>query len=313
MTMSLANQSAFDWLWFHANEFLSFLRTVMDQLWVVVNGHEVPASIVLVLLVMQVGQIVSGERRDLRRLSLGISLTAFVSFGAIHAIDEHTRSSMDLLGILFRAALAGGLAQGLSAILLLPLASVWEHGFQPVVVKFPLRVVRLVFGTRRRVVNEWHRRKHVWQTALREQQQQPAREREQRAQKRLESRKSKDSEKRAAMRYELELIYDRFRSELKDNFPPERFELYFSQYLTDEQDPKVFAQRAEQLKKMIHERVDVKSRNRRPTFQSLDEIIAHFHEQKQQIQSLGLDDDVESLEITLDELQDREIRRFLSP
>ncbi|MEZ6128966.1 MAG: hypothetical protein R3C59_09805 [Planctomycetaceae bacterium] len=117
---------------------------------------------------------------------------------------------------------------------------------------------------------------------------------------------------RENVQYETELLYDRHRKELAESLPPERFQEYFSKYLTDDLDPEAYSVRAEQLKDMIRERAGARKRTAQPEFETLEDVIEHFRAKKQRLRLLDLDDDtLETLETTLDDLQDREVRKLL--
>lgn len=141
----------------------------------------------------------------------------------------------------------------------------------------------------------------------RAQQEQEAKSREEKLQLHTEKQRKSD------IRYEVELVYDRYRNELTDKLPPERFNEYFSDHLTSDLAVDVYAQRAEQLKSMILDRVNGKHRQQLPEFDSIESIVEHFRARKQRLQLLDLDPDtLETMEITLDDAQDRELRKLLS-
>lgn len=114
-------------------------------------------------------------------------------------------------------------------------------------------------------------------------------------------------------RYDVELLYDRYRAELADKLPPQRLAEYFDQYLTDSLTAEAYSNRADQLKQMIRDRADVKQGVQLPEFESIEQIIEHYRTKKQRLKFLDLDEDtLETLEVTLDEIQDREVRKFLT-
>lgn len=128
-----------------------------------------------------------------------------------------------------------------------------------------------------------------------------------------EQLRANETQRRAEMRYDVELLYDRYRSELTEKFPPERFADYFETHLTKDIALEVYEHRSEKLKAMIRECLDLDSRRVRHQFDSLEGIVGHFAERKQRLQLLDLDsDEVETLQCAIDDMMDREIRKFLS-
>lgn len=139
------------------------------------------------------------------------------------------------------------------------------------------------------------------------------RERERQAEQ-LEHQEKMNAAKRqrANIRYDLELLYDRYRAELADKISSDRFEAYFKTHLTENLSPEVYEQRAEKLKSMIRDRLNIRSKPSKPEFESLDEVIEHYRDRKQRLAYLGLDEDeLETLRLTLDDMQDRDLREFL--
>lgn len=140
-------------------------------------------------------------------------------------------------------------------------------------------------------------------------------DREEAASKVAEARKLAKQQqlRRDELRYELQLLYDRHRVELSESIPKERFDAYFEAHLTDTLEPDVYATRAEQLKEVIRERAGVLKRTKQPVFESIEDVIEHYRAKKQRLRLLDLDDDtLETLEVTLDDIQDREVRKLLA-
>ena len=114
----------------------------------------------------------------------------------------------------------------------------------------------------------------------------------------------------AAIRYELELLYERCRPTLRD-MPPERFFAYFDTHLTTDLGVEEYQNRAGKLKETILELADVKSES--PVkFRDLEHVIEHFNTKKQRLKYLELDEDtLEVLLIAMDEERDKAIRDLL--
>ena len=145
----------------------------------------------------------------------------------------------------------------------------------------------------------------------------PAEERErQRQEARAEAdrlRRQREQAERDKIRYEVVLLYDRYRAELTDKLPQDRFDAYFATYLTPDLEPSVYTERAEKLKDMIRDRLNVQHRSPAPQFDSVEDIIRYFTAKKASLLTLGLDQDtLETLEVTYDEMQDREVRKLLT-
>ena len=126
-------------------------------------------------------------------------------------------------------------------------------------------------------------------------------------------RRQREQAERDKIRYEVGLLYDRYRAELTDKLPQDRFDAYFATYLTPDLEPSVYTERAEKLKDMIRDRLNVQHRSPAPQFDSVEDIIRYFTAKKASLLTLGLDQDtLETLEVTYDEMQDREVRKLLT-
>lgn len=118
--------------------------------------------------------------------------------------------------------------------------------------------------------------------------------------------------RREQIRFEVRLFFDRYRRELADVFPEEKFDSYFQSFLTDTTAPDVFEQRAERLKDMIRDRLELSSRQSSTEFTSIDEVIAHYDGKRQLISQLPVDDEVrEDFLMQLDDSMERDLREFL--
>lgn len=122
--------------------------------------------------------------------------------------------------------------------------------------------------------------------------------------------KNEQQRQREQVRFETQLLYDQNRTALEQSFPEEKFNAYFSTFLTDELDPETFAARAAQLSRMITERVQHDSPAQQ--FESLDELIAYFDQKAALLESAGLDKDTtETLQIAFAHAKDQAIEEFL--
>ena len=119
-------------------------------------------------------------------------------------------------------------------------------------------------------------------------------------------------QQREQIRFDVRLFYDRYRRELVDVFPEEKFDAYFQSFLKDSTAPEVFEQRAERLKDMIRDRLELSSRHQSTEFTSIDEVIAHYDGKRQLILKLPVDDEVrEDFLMQLDDSMERDLREFL--
>lgn len=117
---------------------------------------------------------------------------------------------------------------------------------------------------------------------------------------------------RDQVRFDVRLFYDRYRRELADLLPEDKVDAYFQSFLTDSTDADVFAQRAERLKDMIRERLELSSRKQQAGFETIDEVIAHYDEKRRVISQLPVDAEVrEDFLMQLDESMERDLREFL--
>ncbi len=117
---------------------------------------------------------------------------------------------------------------------------------------------------------------------------------------------------RDQVRFDVRLFYDRYRRELADLLPEDKFDAYFQSFLTDATDANVFQQRAERLKDMIRERLELSSRKQQAGFETIDEVITYYDEKRRMISQLPVDDEVrEDFLMQLDESMERDLREFL--
>ncbi|MCA9077360.1 MAG: hypothetical protein KDA93_20200 [Planctomycetaceae bacterium] len=118
---------------------------------------------------------------------------------------------------------------------------------------------------------------------------------------------------RDQLRYRLQLTYDQHRVELAQKFPPDQFAAYFERFLTNQLGPDEYARRAGQLEQMLVDQLGLPARRRRPKFESIDQVIAHFEAEKERIRQIPtLDEDSrETLLIVIDDAQDLAIQELL--
>ena len=283
------NRLVSGWSLYLSDVLLGYYHIVVERLQVILDGDEFPTAVLLVWLLVRIGQAVSGPRHDLQRLSWGLALIAFVSFGIAASMMTPHPSSSELLWILFRAGLAAGLTHGLASILLLPMAAVWSSVLRPIVVGLPLFVSRRIARVIQHFCTEWRRRRRRWQEVVREAERRPQREVERQKLLKRQAVGKQEREQRMAIRYELELLYDRYRTELSARLPHERFQSYFDSYLDDGIPIPLCRARAEQLTEMIREQLNIKQTSVLPEFTEIAQVIEYFNAKKARLKTLNVD------------------------
>ena len=142
----------------------------------------------------------------------------------------------------------------------------------------------------------------------------PEREMSEQRQREEDHCRRMQAQQREQIRFDMRLFYDRYRAELQSVFSTEVFESYLSTFLTEGTPVELFEQRAEQLKEMIRDRLQLNSRRETPRFATLDELLKYFADRKASVRQLQADDPdvVDTLISTLDEVQDKAIREFMT-
>ena len=136
-------------------------------------------------------------------------------------------------------------------------------------------------------------------------------EREQSQQLTLKTQQAK-AQQREQIGFDVRLFYDRYRRELADVFPEDKFAAYFHSFLTDATATDVFELRAERLKNMIRERLEISSRRRTLVFDSIEDVIAHYDDKRSLIISLPVEEEVQKeFLMQLDDSMERDLREFL--
>lgn len=115
---------------------------------------------------------------------------------------------------------------------------------------------------------------------------------------------------RYQIRFELELLYDRYRHELSDLLPPETFAEYFNIRLTDDLPVDMYRMRAEQVSSMLRERLQLPN-DEAAVWESMEEIITDFNTRLQRLQYHDLDEDtLEVLQIQLNEERNAALQEY---
>lgn len=162
------------------------------------------------------------------------------------------------------------------------------------------------YRSHRRLLAEQSQSASTWEQTRHE------RERKELNRKEQESKRQTEANRREQIRFDVRLFYDRYRRELADVFPEEKFDAYFQSFLTDSTAPELFEQRAERLKDMIRDRLELSSRQQSAGFETIDAVIAHYDGKRQLISQLPVDDEVrEDFLMQLDDSMERDLREFL--
>lgn len=210
----------------------------------------------------------------------------------------------DFLPTVLQGAVVGAFVTGLLRIVL-PVAS-WLY---ETCLVSPRRRLRTV-------MERWnHRRAEQRRSTDRPPRKSPQQEQAERETREQEERRRRvEQARRQALEYELRLFYDQFRLELREKFPQEQFESYFKTFLTDSTPVEIYEQRAEQLRQMLRDRLDLSGAEHRPEFQSIEQILEHFRQQMERVRRIeGLDPDtLDTLLCTLEDAQDNALQEFLS-
>ena len=142
----------------------------------------------------------------------------------------------------------------------------------------------------------------------------PERERKEREEaERRETQRRATAERKAqinAIRYELQLLYDRLRPQLAA-LSEEQFQAYFNSFLTEDLAVDVYRERADQLKQTMLQLAKEKTSGP-PVDAGLEDVFRYYNERKERLRSLDLDEDTrETLELMIDEERNRTLQQML--
>ncbi|MCA9076494.1 MAG: hypothetical protein KDA93_15825 [Planctomycetaceae bacterium] len=269
----------------------------------------------LLLLAIVGQQTIKGHPR-LERLSFLLGWVALLLFLGAGLLIRPQPDGSDLLIVLISGLVFAGFLVTVCWLVLPLLAIIIE-----VTLIEPWRSFRRLL----------HQAKFAWQRhrsdrRLRRQQERlqrqeertrPQRERQARLERQVQEtqaqRQQRDQTVRDQLRYRLQLTYDQHRTELADKLPSDQFATYFENFLTNRLSPDEYARRANQLEQMLVDQLGSPARRRRPKFESIDQVIAHFEAEKERIRQIPtLDEDSrETLLIVIDDAQDLAIQELL--
>lgn len=124
--------------------------------------------------------------------------------------------------------------------------------------------------------------------------------------------KLSDRMRREDAKLQCLLVYDRNAPALAKSFPRDRLDQYFTAYMSETHAADAVETRAKQLIVMLEELAGEHGHRSKAKFQSLADVAAYFHQQREQIQSLPYGPDVvDSLVVVLNQHEDAAIANFL--
>ena len=281
---------------------------LLDQL---LSG-DICGLIVPLALLLAVGQHCVRGRPRIERLSYLLGWCGLLLYLAASFLAGNVGSGADLFIVLLAGLLFAGYLIG-ATWLIAPLAALALDAtvVQPLasLSRFFCRIAARVRGTReawRRQRKARHQRR-TWAAEA------PLRARQQREREEQQRREAHAQRRREQERLETQLLYDRYREQLVESFPPEEFQRYFETFLTSDLPPELFRDRAQKLREMLQDRVQPVRRQRRETFQSFEEVVTHFERERERVEQLQLPDDVkETLLVLLLDAQEKAFEELLS-
>lgn len=260
-----------------------------------------------VALVLWIGNHSAQPHPQMKRLGSQIACAAFLADAVWLIARNNMQLTSELDVIAMHAGAVTVLTLGVSWTLLPVIATVFGT-----VVRAPMRRGVRVLG---RGWKAWlHHRSHREQRLAKSEQErlQPERERQAAELEAERTRLLEEQQTRDQLRFDVKLFYDRYRTELQSVFPQDTFDAYFSSFLTDSTPLDLFEQRAEQLRDMIRDRLQLGGQEQH-RFETVEDLLQYFTEQKRRLTELAADDPdaLETLVSVLAEAQDRALEEFL--
>lgn len=275
-----------------------------------IEQGETLSLIFIVAVLYYVGQTAIAHNRQLKKWGFRIALLTLIAYTLFEVSRNGIYDTTGLLAIVLRGLILAGMTLGMSWIVLAALGFLFA----------PLSQIKSSWraSLMQRQHNKTHKQRERAEEERRRHEQDewnrtaPQRERQQSEQQQAEAQRQADQLQREEVRLKCQLLYDQHAPALQERFPRERLAEYFEQYLTDAFPPQLVETRAELLKEMILTSLEGTGKNRL-RFACLNEIAAHFQEQKQEIESLNYDEQTrQSFLSSLNVQEDRAIREFLS-
>lgn len=290
-----------------------------------INDGDLCSVVFLICLLIPVGRMFIAHDSRLANWGLRVAAGTAILFAGATLMEEGISEAGPLVRVVVRSLAAGALILGPTWIVLSVVAFVHAQ-YQRLA-----NSARSQAAVRKR---EREREREEKQREANEREQQrkrdadwertrPERERaaEEAAERtRLESeRKQQEVQLRLSDRMRREdaklqcvLVYDRNAAALAKPFPRERLDQYFAAYMSETHPADAVETRAKQLIAMLEELATEHGHRSKAKFQSLADVAAYFHQQREQIQSLPYGPDVvESLVVLLNQHEDAAIANFL--
>ncbi len=277
---------------------------------------DICGALLPLLLLVIVGKLTIKGHPRLERLSYLLGWVAWLLFVSASLLMCPQPDGSDLLLVLISGLVFAGYLVTISWLILPLMALITEATLiGPWRSLSQLAKQTLLAWQGRRA--ERQRRSQEERLERQEERNRPHRDRQARLERQIQEtqaqRQQRDQTVRDQLRYRLQLTYDQHRTELAGKLPPDQFATYFEIFLTNQLSPDEYARRASQLEQMLTDKLGSASRRRRPKFESIDQVIAHFEAEKERIRQIPtLDEDSrETLIIVIDDAQDLAIQELL--
>ncbi|MGE3809361.1 MAG: hypothetical protein AB7K24_32255 [Gemmataceae bacterium] len=259
----------------------------LDDLLQLVEQDDYCSLPMLVGLLVYIGQRLVADRSQLRVWGFRLSVVVLIAYSTFRAWDWPLPAAGELVVIVVRGLFASGLVLGAAWILLPIIVTAYQLTVGAGLHWLGSRWTRFQTTRDERKLRrqfERERRRAEWEF----QQQGPKRERERREADRRAQHEQKAQVRRERARGNCELLYGLLAPEIGDRFPRALFDAFLDKYLSDCHDPEYVEQWAQQLQAMLRQHSEKVQPT--PKFQSLEAIAHWFHEQKQTIEALSVDD-----------------------
>jgi hypothetical protein len=259
-------------------------------------------AVVFILLAEGLIRLTSRMRelkQSIRAWAVGLGIVSGVVWFFGFLGSSKTKDADDLLSTIFAAAMAGLFATMGWYFVVAVLTFGYQHFFAP-----PFRLL----GRIGRGLANWRARRRE---ARRYRRQQRAYERGAPQRDRLAAEQAAAQRRRENARASCELHYKLCAPEIRERFPRSAFDEFVRTYMTDQHDPALVEERAEQLKGIIEQhrcRIDPPKKKL-----TLGQLAEWFVREKREIEALPLDDEdkaslVAQLEAKFAKLQEKHIR-----
>jgi len=267
---------------------------------------DVTTQVIIVVALLWVGQKATQHSPRLRKAGQQVASAVFVGDVLWSVGRNGMELSDDPLTVLLHAGIVALFALLVSWAVLPVAASIADLGVASPARHFRRALARWQSGRQRR-----KERRAQQQSEAEWQRRQPERELAARQQQEEERNHQIESRRREQLRFDVRLFYDRYRSELQAVFPQDTFDSYFASFLTDSTPLDVFEQRAEQLKDMIRDRLQLGVQEQR-RFENPEEVIQYFAEQQRRLTALVTDDPdvLDTLICDLAEARDKALKEL---